>query len=109
MNNDDILTYENAEISHYFECNKGSFERKSADTSVNVYGYQMLDFCKSNVLFILNGRFGEDKNLQNLRAIISYENQRLRKLQNKVKLVEQREKGNFQWKPESVIYCWYWC
>ena len=61
MNNDDILTYENAEISRYFECNTVSFVRKSADTSINVYGYQMLDVCKSNYLFILNGRFGEDK------------------------------------------------
>ena len=61
MNNDDILTYENAEVSHYFECNKVSLVRKSADTSINVYGYQMLDFCRSNDLFILNGRFGEDK------------------------------------------------
>ena len=61
MNTDDILIYENADISHYFECNKVSFVRKSADTSINVYGYQMIDFCKSNDLFILNGRFGEDK------------------------------------------------
>ena len=56
-----IYWHENAEISHYFESNKVSLVRKSADTSINVYGYQMLDFCKSNDLFILNGRFGEDK------------------------------------------------
>ena len=61
VNNDDILTYENEEISYCFEYNNVPLKRKSADTSTNAYGYQMLDFCKSNDLFILNGRFGEDK------------------------------------------------
>ena len=61
VNNDDILTYENEEISYCFEYNNVPLKRKSADTSTNAYGYQMLDFCKSNDLVILNGRFGEDK------------------------------------------------
>ena len=61
VNNDDILTYENEELSYCFEYNNVPLKRKSADTSTNAHGYQMLDFCKSNDLFILNGRFGEDK------------------------------------------------
>ena len=35
-------------------------ERKSADTSSNIYGKQLIEFCQGNDLFIVNGRLGED-------------------------------------------------
>lgn len=35
-------------------------ERKSCDNLVNNYGYKLLDFCKQNSLFILNGRTNGD-------------------------------------------------
>ena len=33
-----------------------SYTRKSLDKSVNNYGYKLIDFLKTNNLFILNGR-----------------------------------------------------
>ena len=41
------------------KCNV-SIDRASADLITNTYGNQMLEFCKSNDLFILNGRLGTD-------------------------------------------------
>ena len=41
------------------KCNV-SIDRASADLITNAYGNQMLEFCKSNDLFILNGRLGTD-------------------------------------------------
>ena len=37
-------------------------ERKNADLHTNSYGYQLIEFCKNNDLFILNGRVGDDVN-----------------------------------------------
>ena len=51
---------ENACMYDYFEQNNVPFVRKSADSSVNQYGYNFIDFCKSNGLVILNGRIGND-------------------------------------------------
>lgn len=36
-------------------------ERNSQDNVVNGYGKKLIDFCKNNNMFILNGRFGNDK------------------------------------------------
>ena len=37
--------------------------RESKDTKTNARGYTLIDICRSNDLFILNGRYGEDKNV----------------------------------------------
>ena len=34
--------------------------RKSADKIINMYGYQLIEFCKNNNTFIINGRIGKD-------------------------------------------------
>ena len=41
-------------------------KRISLDQSVNKHGEKLLDICKGNNLFILNGRIGKDKNLGKL-------------------------------------------
>ena len=51
------------ELSFFEKCNSTvSLQRTSKDKKMNNYGYKMLDFCKCNSLFILNGRVGQDKN-----------------------------------------------
>ena len=40
--------------------NEIPLERKNADITVNAYGYRLLEFCKNNNIFILNGRFNHD-------------------------------------------------
>ena len=37
--------------------------RKSMDTKRNNHGYKLIEICKNNNLFILNGRFGKDQNI----------------------------------------------
>lgn len=43
-----------------FESNSIPLQRKSVDSITNVYGSQLIDFCKFNNIFMLNGRFGLD-------------------------------------------------
>ena len=38
-------------------------ERISQDSKTNTNGYKLIDICRNNNLFILNGRFGKDKRL----------------------------------------------
>ena len=38
-----------------------SQERTSMDKGINQYGRRFLDFCKTNTLYIVNGRIGEDR------------------------------------------------
>ena len=55
---DIVLEFEN-EMSHF----KGScvnIDRTNSDTNINNYSYRLLDFCKSNTLYILNGRTSRD-------------------------------------------------
>jgi hypothetical protein len=54
LNNDETLIFQN------FELPRVPLNRKSIDTVVSGNGYQMLDFCKDNFLFILNGRVEPD-------------------------------------------------
>ena len=54
------LLSENAEMFNCFNQTNIPILRKSADASVNQYGYSLIDFCKSNNLLILNGRIGND-------------------------------------------------
>ena len=43
-----------------------SLNRKSLDQTTNNIGFKLLDICKNNNLFILNGRTGKDKHRCNL-------------------------------------------
>ena len=45
-----------------FERNNIAINRENADRTVNSYGYKMIDFCKNNDIFILNGRIGPPGN-----------------------------------------------
>lgn len=60
MYDNDVLTRENAETLQHFESNNVPLDRNTVDTMTNAYGYQLLDFCRSNDIFIVNGRFGLD-------------------------------------------------
>lgn len=44
-----------------FENNNIDISRTVSDKISNNYGYKLINFCKRNNMFILNGRFGEDK------------------------------------------------
>lgn len=54
------LYEENTGTLDLFECYEVPLDRKSADESANAYGYSLLNMCKNNDLFILNGRIGSD-------------------------------------------------
>ena len=53
------LSNENNEILQCLYRNKVSLSRQNPDKTTNVYGYKMIEFCKNNNLFILNGRLGD--------------------------------------------------
>ena len=44
----------------YFERSQVPLARVNSDLNVNVYGNQLINFCKNTDLFILNGRLGDD-------------------------------------------------
>jgi hypothetical protein len=52
----DKLYIDETPIFQNFALSWVPLNRKSTDTIVGGYGYQMLDFCKGYDLFILNGR-----------------------------------------------------
>ena len=59
-NLNDMFT-ESTELFNVLEKCSIPLERKSADNVTNVYGRNLLELCKNNNLFILNGRMGQDK------------------------------------------------
>ena len=63
--NEDLIKDE----TRIFECFKHfnvPLKRNSSDENVNSYGYNLLEFCKFNNIFILNGRLGSDYYLPKL-------------------------------------------
>ena len=52
---------ESAEIMGYFERSQVPLARVKSDLNVNVYGNQLILFCKNTDLFILNGRLVDDR------------------------------------------------
>ena len=54
------LYRENMEIFKCFEDDSVPLSRRNDDVTVNQYGNQLIEFCKNNNIFILNGRFGAD-------------------------------------------------
>ena len=59
FHSDELLCEYDTDLS-YFQKSHVSLHRINSDTGINNYGYRLLDFCKTNSLFILNGRVGED-------------------------------------------------
>ena len=62
MNYLNCLHNENSEMFSYLDLHNISTARKSADNNVNTYGRHLIELCKNNNLFIMNGRIGYDKN-----------------------------------------------
>ena len=50
--NDDLVALDKLEIPR---------QRNSMDTVKNCYGNKLLELCRGNTLFLLNGRVGEDQ------------------------------------------------
>lgn len=61
LHDDNILQTESAHILSKLEEYGVPLERRSADSTTNTYGLQLIELCKSNDLFILNGRLGTDR------------------------------------------------
>ena len=56
----DELYMENQDVLNCFDLYDIPLKRKASDNTTNFYGQQMLDFCKYNNIFILNGRMDKD-------------------------------------------------
>ena len=56
INGNQELFDENMDIFHCFENNNIPLERINIDKITNSYGYQLVEFCKNNNIFIMNGR-----------------------------------------------------
>ena len=54
------LYQENLDILNLFDSCKVPLNRNNIDVKTNVYGSQLVDFCKYNNIFIVNGRLGSD-------------------------------------------------
>ena len=52
---------ENKQMFEFLNMYDIPLERKSLDKIANTYGHALLDMCKNNDLFILNGRIREDR------------------------------------------------
>ena len=60
MHGNDILLDENMHAMHCLNKCNIPLNRNTADLTTNTYGHQLIDFCRNNDLFILNGRIGKD-------------------------------------------------
>lgn len=60
------LFREFSEIVDCFEKCNMSFKRNNVDHVTNLYGYQLVEFCKNNNIFILNGRLKPDSSTPKL-------------------------------------------
>ena len=56
INGNQNLFDENMEICHCFETNNIPLELTKIDKTTNNYGYQLVEFCKNNKVFIMNER-----------------------------------------------------
>ncbi|MES9881290.1 MAG: reverse transcriptase family protein [Sedimenticola sp.] len=59
----EFIVDEYNEILSHFQNTNVSLERINADSGTNTYGYELIEFCKFNNLFILNGRTGHDDHI----------------------------------------------
>ncbi|MES9881062.1 MAG: reverse transcriptase domain-containing protein [Sedimenticola sp.] len=56
VNAPEINSEFNLEMSHFENSTTVMLDRANHDTCVNNYGYKLIDFCKSNSVYIMNGR-----------------------------------------------------
>jgi hypothetical protein len=56
-----VIENEEANIITNFELYNVPINRKWVDQTINYYGTQLIDLCKNNDIYILNGRAGSDK------------------------------------------------
>ena len=65
-NSEDLLEEYNTELQYFNRPNSCVIlQRINSNKGINNYGYKLLDFCKSNSLYILNGRTSIDQNVGN--------------------------------------------
>ena len=62
LNCDDILNEYDNELQHFNNL-KITTERLNSDSTINAYGYKMLDLCKNNCIYCINGRCAVDPNI----------------------------------------------
>lgn len=55
------LYNENVEILYMLNFNNIPLVRNNSDRTVNTYGRQLIELCRNNNFFILNGRIGQDR------------------------------------------------
>ena len=55
------LNDENTRTLNFFDISNIPLTRQNADNSINTYGRNLIDFCKNNNIFILNGRLNNDQ------------------------------------------------
>jgi hypothetical protein len=76
---DDFLANDQECVSEF--CNEGisllssqtiSLNRTTQDTIKNNYGYNLVEFCTNNDIFIANGRLGKDKSVGRLTCRQEY-------------------------------------
>ena len=60
VNGNEDLHRENLEIMHCFDEWNIPLERKNINATLNPYGRQLIEFCKNNNIFMLNGRLDQD-------------------------------------------------
>ena len=68
FHSDELLPEYDTDLSD-FQKSHISLHRINSDTGINNYGYRLLDFCKTNSLFILNGRVGEDGSMGRVKIL----------------------------------------
>lgn len=54
------LHREKDELFQLFKVSNTPVNRENIDHTTNAYGYQLIDFCRNNNMFILNGRLNHD-------------------------------------------------
>ena len=62
LNCDEILNEYDIESQHFIN-SKITTERLNSDLTINAYGYKMLEFCKNNCIYCINGRCVVDPNI----------------------------------------------
>ena len=58
----DIEEFVDVNHNHYFESSEFKLNRKNKDKSKKRFGNQLIEFCKMNNFYILNGRSKSDLN-----------------------------------------------
>ena len=68
-NQSEIFEELQAELSYFENNDRFMLHRQNSDAGVNNYGYRMVDFCKNNNMYIVNGRGGANSSLATCKNI----------------------------------------